>query len=153
MPAAAAGWGLRAASAAVLVLLAGCASTRPVPLAPIPDRPIHLDAACAQVEPDGFREEARLRVAHNRVEALSWQLWVGERGSCRFELAEFSQMRLRPSVELRARDGSGCTLMIWQDPNKVTLAHAGCERRCTPGIYEDAWPVMFDPVSGRCSSK
>jgi hypothetical protein len=140
-----------AASLALLVL-AGCASPR-APLAPIPDRPIHLDAACAQLEADGFREQARLRVAHNRVEELSWQLWVGQRGSCRFELAEFSQVRRRPSVELVANDGSGCKLMIWQDPSKVTLAHAGCERRCTPGIYEDAWPVMFDPATGRCSTK
>jgi hypothetical protein len=142
-----------AAALGLLLVLAGCASPRPGALAPIPDRPIHLDASCAQLEADGFREQARLRVVRNQVEALSWQLWVGERGSCRFELAEFAQVRARPSVELRARDGSGCKLMIWQDPSKVTLAHAGCEQRCTPGIYEDAWPVMFDPTTGWCTTK
>jgi hypothetical protein len=145
---------LRAAAVALAVLVAGfvagCASPRQGP-PPIPDRAIHLDAYCTQTEADGFRETARLLVADNRVQALSWELWVGARGGCRFELAEFTQTRRRPAIELIARDGSGCKLMVWQDPKKVTLAHAGCERRCTPGIYEDAWPVMFDPATGRCT--
>lgn len=139
----------RIAVAAVLVALAaGCASPRPTPIA---DRPIDLAGRCTQAEDDGFREQATLDVRDNRVEALSWQLWVGRRGSCRFDLEEFRQTRSRPSIELQARDGSGCRLMIWQEPRRVTLAHAGCEQRCTPGIYDDAWPVMFEPTTGRCA--
>jgi hypothetical protein len=41
--------------------------------------------------------------------------------------------------------------MIWQDGRRVTLGHAGCERRCSPGIADDAWPVMFDPRTGSCA--
>ena len=122
-----------------------------VPSTPIADRSIDLDGICAQTEDDGFREQATLRVRDNLVQALSWQIWVGRRGSCSFELAEFQQTRRRPHVELAARDGSGCRLMIWQDPRRVTLAHSGCERRCTPGIYDQAWPVMFDPATGACA--
>jgi hypothetical protein len=139
-----------AAACAVAVLVVGCATSRPGP-PPIPDRVIQLDGQCTQTEADGFRETARLRIADNRVQELSWQLWVGQRGGCRFDFAEFTQTRRRPAIELIARDGSGCKLMVWQDPAKVTLAHAGCERRCTPGIYEDAWPVMFDAATGRCT--
>ena len=87
----------------------------------------------------------------NVVQALSWRLWVGSRGSCSFEQSEFRQTRLRPHIELAARDGSGCKLMVWQEPRRVTLAHAGCERHCTPGIYEQAMPVMFDPATGGCA--
>jgi hypothetical protein len=134
----------------VALALVGCGSTRPAPIA---DRPIDLAGRCAQAEEDGFREEATLTVSANRVEALSWQLWVGQRGSCRFELREFTQIRSRPSIELAAQDRSGCTLMVWQEPRRVTLAHAGCEARCTPGIYEEAWPVMFDPRSGACATR
>lgn len=119
--------------------------------APIAARAINLQGQCAQTEEDGFREQATLQVRDNVVQALAWQLWVGKRGSCRFEQAEFSQTRNAPHIELLARDGSGCKLMIWQDPRRVTLAHAGCERRCTPGIYDQAWPVMFDPDTGRCA--
>lgn len=122
-----------------------------VPSTPIADRPIDLDGRCMQTEDDGFREQAMLRVRDNVVQALSWQLWVGRRGSCRFEQADFTQTRRRPHIELTARDGSGCRLQIWQDPRRVTLAHAGCEQRCTPGIYDQAWPVMFDPATGACA--
>jgi hypothetical protein len=82
---------------------------------------------------------------------MSWQLWVGRRGSCRFEHADFRQVRSRPHIELLARDGSGCKLMVWQDPRRITLAHAGCQRRWSGGIYDQAWPVMFDPRSGACA--
>lgn len=124
------------------------AAARPGPIA---DRPIDLDGRCAQAEEDGFREDATLLVRANEVRAMSWQLWVGRRGSCRFEQADFRQVRSRPHIELLARDGSGCKLMVWQDPRRITLAHAGCQRRCTGGIYDQAWPVMFDPRSGACA--
>jgi hypothetical protein len=143
------------ASVAVAALLAalvvaGCGGARPTPIA---DRPIDLAGRCAQTEEDGFREDATLTVRDNRVDALSWQLWVGRRGSCRFELQDFRQVRSRPSIELAARDGSACKLMVWQEPRRVTLAHAGCEARCTGGIYEEAWPVMFEPRTGACATR
>ena len=121
--------------------------------APIADRPIHLSGQCAQTEEDGYREEASLKVDDNQVTALSWQLWVGRRGACRFDLSEFRQTRRRPHIELQARDGSACRLMVWQEPRHVTLAHANCESRCSGGIYEEAWPVMFNPRTGRCAQR
>lgn len=126
----------------------GAPPGRPTPIA---DRPIDLDGMCAQTEDDGFRENARLRVRDNQVLALSWQMQIGRRGSCSFELGEFRQTQRRPHIELVARDGSGCKLMVWQEPRRITLAHAGCAKRCTPGVYEQAWPVMFDPATGRCA--
>lgn len=141
---------LAAAVAVSALVLPGCAETRPKPIA---DRAIHLDGRCAQTEEDGFREEARLLVRDSRVDALSWQLWVGRRGACRFDLEDFRQTRSRPSIELAARDGSACRLMVWQDPRRVTLAHAQCEARCSPGVYEEAWPVMFEPRTGRCATR
>ncbi len=119
--------------------------------APIADRRIDLDGRCTQVEEDGFREEASLLVRDNEVRSLVWQLWVGRKGSCRFDHADFRQTRSAPHIELMARDGSGCKLMVWQDPRRVTLAHAGCQKRCSGGIYDQAWPVMFDPASGACA--
>ena len=119
--------------------------------APIADRRIDLDGRCTQSEEDGFREEASLLVRDNEVRSLAWQLWVGRKGSCRFDHADFRQTRSAPHIELLARDGSGCKLMVWQDPRRVTLAHAGCQKRCSGGIYDQAWPVMFDPKSGACA--
>ena len=133
---------------AFTALITACAS-RPAPIA---YHPISIDAHCAQVEEDGFREDARLSVVDNRVQPLAWQLSVGPRprGSCRFALADFRQTREKPQIELLARDGSGCRLFVWQEPGRVTLVHADCEARCSAGIYEEAWPVSFDPASGTC---
>jgi hypothetical protein len=149
------------------VMLAGCSAIplpslpslpslpiigRPsAPSAPIADRRIDLAGNCSQTEEDGFREQAVLTIEDNRVNTLQWELWVGRRGSCRFDLAAFEQTKRRPSIELRERNGSGCMLMVWQDPRRVTLEHAHCEAHCTPGIYESAWPVRFDPKTGLCA--
>ncbi len=130
-----------------LGVLTACAS-RPTPIA---YHPISIDGRCVQREEDGFREDARLVVDDNRVRAIDWQLWVGERGTCRFALADFRQTREKPQVELLANDRSGCRLFVWQEPGRVTLAHADCEARCTAGIYDEAWPVLFDAASGGCS--
>jgi hypothetical protein len=126
-------------------------AARPGRPGPIPEAVITLQGRCAQSEPDGFREQAVLEVAQNEVRALAWDVWIGQRGSCRFDHADFRQTKQRPHIELLARDGSGCKLMVWQEPRRVTLAHAGCEKRCTQGVYDRAWPVMFDPATGGCA--
>jgi hypothetical protein len=119
--------------------------------APIADLPISINGQCAQQDESGFREQASLRINDSVVQQVAWQLWVGRRGSCEFKQADFRQTQRRPHVELTANDGSGCKLMIWRDDRRITLAHAGCQKRCSPGIYEEAWPVMFDPASGACA--
>ena len=151
-----------AALAALLALLGACgpmlpgtpsAPARPTPSrpAPIADRLINLEGACDQTEDDGFHENARLSVRDNQVRALSWQMRIGRRGSCSFELGAFQQIKSRPHIELVERDGSGCKLMVWQEPRRITMAHTGCAKHCTPGVYESAWPVMFDPATGGCA--
>jgi len=132
----------------LFALLASCGMLSTTPIA---DRAIDLNGHCAQTDEAGYRENATLRVQGNAVQAMSWQVQVGRRGGCRFELGEFTQTRLRPHAELIARDGSGCKLMVWQEPRKISLAHAGCERHCTGGVYEDTYPVMFDPATGGCA--
>ncbi|MFT4102299.1 MAG: hypothetical protein QM674_14920 [Burkholderiaceae bacterium] len=146
------GWRV-VALALASVLLGSCATPGAMPgKTPIAYRAINLDGRCAQTEDDGFRENATLKVADNVVQSLQWQLSVGKRGGCRFDGADFRQVQTRPHIELRARDGGGCKLMIWRDDRRITLAHAGCESRCTGNVYDQAWPVMFDPSSGACAS-
>lgn len=126
----------------------GACASRPTPIA---YHPITIDAHCTQREEDGFREDARLVIDDNRVRAIDWTLWVGQRGSCHFALDDFRQTREKPQVELTTRNGDGCRLFVWQEPGRVTLAHAACEAHCTAGIYEEAWPALFDPSSGGCA--
>jgi hypothetical protein len=121
-------------------------SSRPTP---IPAQVISLNGSCSQRESDGFREQATLQVDKDEVRELNWQLWVGNKGSCTFTGSEFTQTQKAPHIELRAKDGSGCRLIIYQDKRWITLAHAACQKRCTGDIYDEAWPVMFDR-SGKC---
>ncbi len=143
------------AGLAVLLLVGSCATdgegaTRMT--GRYPDRLAGtFNGFCQQREEDGFEERAALRVVRYQVQTLTWQTVVGRRGSCTFDLGEFRQTRSRPHVELLANDGSGCRLLIYQDARRVTMAHSSCSKRCTPGVYDQAWPVMFDPASGRCA--
>jgi hypothetical protein len=139
-----------AGSVAALAALAACAgvSRTPVPAS----GPLTLQGNCAQSDEDGFREQARLEVAGGAVQALDWQIWIGRKGTCSFQLDQFRQTKSRPHIELQSLDRSGCKLVVYQDPRRVTLGHAGCERSCTNGVHDQAWPVMFDPRSGGCAN-
>jgi hypothetical protein len=121
------------------------------PRAPIADRAISVAGSCTQTEEDGFREQATILVDNNEVRGVDWKIWVGKKGQCSFEGADFTQTQKRPHIEMLAKDGSGCKLLVWQTEQRVTLAHSGCAKRCTPGIYEEAWPVMFHPKTGACA--
>lgn len=131
-------------------LTVGCGSS--VGLRPIADRPITLDARCEGRGQTGLAESSRLKVTASRVEALTWRIDGSSRGRCEFELADFDQRRARPHIELAARDGSGCRLMIWRDPRHITLSHAGCERVCPSALLSDALPILFDPARGGCAA-
>lgn len=134
----------------VLASVAGC--TGPGPLRPIAEQAVSLNGRCEGTGQTGLRESSALTVTANTVRALSWQVDGGPRGQCRFDLADFRQTRSRPHIELAARSGTGCRLMIWRDPRHITLSHAGCERQCPSGLLADALPVIFDPVSGGCAA-
>lgn len=115
-------------------------------------RNIQLAGRCNQVDVDGFGENVILDVRDSTVVALNWTIRVGRKGSCSFPGGDFYQVRSRPHIELRSRDGSGCKLMIWQDPRRITLGHTGCERWCQPAsIADEAFPAMFDPRTGGCA--
>lgn len=142
---------LRLISIGVAVVLAvGCSA--PSGLRPISDRPISLDARCTGIGQTGLRETSQLTVHQSAVRALSWHVDGGVRGQCRFELEDFRQTRARPHIELVARSGNGCQLMIWRDPRHITLSHAGCDRQCPSGLLTDALPVIFDPAGGGCAA-
>lgn len=114
-------------------------------------RGISINGRCKQTDHGGYTEDATVRVAGGKVTALDWSITIPRRGTCRFDGRKFRQTKSSPSIELVARDGSGCKLLMWSDPRRVTLAHAGCAKFCTRGIYSKAWPVMFNPKSGRCA--
>lgn len=161
-----------AGTAAILLILTGCSNIpfldggsrapAPAPTAPAPapapklSKPkpgtINLVGNCDQREVDGFEESAQVVVENSVIKDLTWKMKIGRKGMCRFEGAKFKQTRVKPSITLEAIDGSGCKLLMWTDPRRVTLAHSNCAKYCTPTkVYDKAWPVMFDPNTGACA--
>lgn len=124
---------------------------RKLPRAGRRGRGISLVGSCKQTERDGYAEDAKVRVVGGTVTQLDWRIKIPRKGSCRFDGNKFRQTKTSPSVELLAKDGSGCKLLMWTDPRRVTLAHSNCAKFCTRGAYGKAWPVMFNPKSGRCA--
>ncbi|MGB7182840.1 MAG: hypothetical protein WA888_22045 [Burkholderiaceae bacterium] len=115
---------------------------------------INLVGDCKQKEIDGFEENAQVVVKGGRMLNLTWRMRLGRKGTCSFDGEDFRQTRDTPSIELVAKDGSGCRLLMWADgrSHRVTLAHNNCANFCTRGVYDKAWPVMFDPRTGGCAN-
>ena len=108
--------------------------------------------SCHQKDIDGFAEDADLRVQGGQVTALTWRAKAGRKGQCSFDLRDFNQVKNGPHIELASRSRGACKLMIYQEPRRVTLAHANCQSFCSPrSVADEAWPVMFNPQTGRCA--
>ena len=138
--------------------LAPLAKTPPAPPAPrlgrptrvMQARPITLAMRCAAMDERKHTVQADVEVAEGTVRYLRARL-AQPRGSCEFALPDFAQTKALPSIELRARDGSGCTLRMWEQGPQVVLAYHACESYCQPGqAFGDMLPVLFDRRVGRC---
>ncbi|MBC9072913.1 hypothetical protein IAI53_13135 [Thauera sp. CAU 1555] len=164
------GFGLRPAPAVALaaLLLGACATPRPTPapapdsgivvpaepsaargrLRPMPVRPLNVRADCRFTDEAGYAASTRLDVVQAEVRDFAATVDVPRRGSCRFDLNGFRQVRHEPHVELRAADG--CTVRMWEQGAQVTVAFAECASRCSSGTFDYVWPILVDRSSGRC---
>ncbi|MCZ4304174.1 hypothetical protein O4G98_05455 [Zoogloeaceae bacterium G21618-S1] len=134
------------------------AATPPAPPAPRATRsgramtatPIDLAMRCAARDERKHTVQADVDVSQGQVRYLRARV-AQPKGACEFTLADFEQTRILPSIELRARDNSGCTLMLWEQGPQVVLAYNNCAAHCAPQtIFYDALPILFDRRVGRC---
>lgn len=134
------------------------AATPPAPPAPragrprhaMAARPINLSMRCAARDERRHTVQADVDVADGQVRYLRARV-AQPKGACEFALPDFEQTRTLPSVELRARNRSGCTLMLWEQGPQVVLAYNNCAAYCQPQtIFTDALPILFDLRVGRC---
>lgn len=134
---------------AVAVPEAARPSERPGRLKPMPVRPLNVQADCRFKDEVGYSASARLDVSYSEVRSFAATVDVPRRGSCRFDLADFQQVRTQPHVELKARDG--CVVRMWEQGDQVTVAFAQCASRCDRGTFDYVWPILVDRPSGRCN--
>ena len=113
-------------------------------------RPITLAMRCAAMDERHHTVQADVDVAAGTVRYLRARI-AEPTGACEFALPDFRQVKTQPSIELRARDGSGCTLRLWEQGPQVTLAYSGCDAYCQPRqAFSEMLPILFDRRVGRC---
>jgi hypothetical protein len=117
---------------------------------PTPAAGLTLHGSCSGRDEGGYAETVRIEVARGTVAALDARIDIPNRGSCRYQLAEFRQTKQTPFVELLARSGSACAVRMWQQGDRVTVAATDCAEKCTRGAFEYAWPIELRSPGGGC---
>ena len=113
-------------------------------------RPIDLTMRCAARDERRHTVQADVDVRAGQVRYLRARV-AQPRGACEFALPDFEQTRVLPSIELLARDGSGCRLLMWEQGPQVVLGYDNCAAYCAPQtVFSDALPILFDLRVGRC---
>lgn len=116
---------------------------------PIEDRPLNVRADCSFRDEVGYAGRLDLEVRDANVQRFAARVDVPRRGSCRFDLADFRQAAALPTVTL-AGASSRCTVRMWEQGSKVTVAFSDCQAQCDGGTFDYLWPILVEAPSGRC---
>jgi hypothetical protein len=136
--------------------LRGLEPAPPAPMPPVvvtpeaPAQTLTVKGSCVGRDETGYAESVQLDVAEGQVRQFDARIDVPKRGSCRFQLAEFSQTRRQPYVELAARSKTACAIRMWQQGSRVTVTATECEEKCARGAFEYIWPIQIDEKMGGC---
>lgn len=114
----------------------------------MPVKPLQVKADCRFKDETGYSGSALLNVDYDQVKAFNATVDIPRRGSCRFDLADFQQVKAPAHVQLLA--SNGCSVRMWEQGNQVTVAFSQCARQCTGNASEYLWPILVDRHSGHC---
>jgi hypothetical protein len=117
---------------------------------PFPAGTLSVRSECNSRDESGYTETIKLAVDRGRVALLEAKIVIPRRGSCGFSLSDFRQTRTEPHVELRSSTGSMCTVRMWQQGKRFTVAFNDCQEKCTRGAFEYVWPVELNSADGSC---
>jgi len=139
--------------------LAPAKPSQPTPPAPAVGRPkkameahaLNVAFRCASHDERHSTAQADVEVLDGRVAYLRARLATPKGGVCEFALPDFTQQKRLPNVELKANSGR-CTLRMWEQGPKVTLAYSDCEDYCKPAAaMEYILPILYDRRVNRCN--
>jgi hypothetical protein len=119
-------------------------------LKPMPTRALNVKSHCAHRDAVGTSTQLDLLVKDALVKTFSAQVSMKSYGTCRFNLKDFNQTEKLPQVLLKAKDGSGCSVRMWEEGTRVTLAFNSCPKSCERDAFSYLWPIMVEANSGRC---
>ncbi|HQU80373.1 MAG TPA: hypothetical protein PLU47_13015 [Azonexus sp.] len=119
-------------------------------LKPQPTRPLNVRAKCSTKDAIGTVRRLDLLVKEASVQTFDAQVTMKEYGACRFNLRDFEQVEKMPQALLRHRQETGCTVRMWEQGNKVTIAFDNCPKSCEGDAFSYLWPLIVEGKSGRC---
>ena len=121
-------------------------------LEPIPDRPLNVKTNCNFRDETGYRGRLDLQVKDADVRRFRAEVKIPKRGICRFDLKNFQQVNELQRVQVAlstARDT--CTVRVWEQENRVTVAFRDCQAQCSGESFDYLWPILVDASTGKCS--
>jgi len=120
-------------------------------LKPMPTRPLNVKSRCSTRDAIGTATQLDLLVKDAVVKSFSAQVNIKGYGVCRFNLKDFQQAEKLPQALLKAKDGSDCSVRMWEEGSRVTVAFNSCPKSCERDAFSYLWPILVDAKSGRCS--
>jgi hypothetical protein len=117
---------------------------------PQPTRPLNVRSRCSHSDAIGTVTRLNLLVKEAEVKSFDAQVSMKGHGSCNFKMSDFAQDAKLPQVLLRHKKESSCTVRMWEQGHKVTIAFNSCPKSCEGKAFEYLWPVVVDARNGRC---
>lgn len=120
-------------------------------LKPMPTRPLNVKSSCTHRDTMGTQTRLNLLVKNAEIKTFKAQVSIPQRGTCRFDLKDFQQTATLPQALLKAKDGSECSVRMWEQGKEVTIAFNSCPKACEGEAFNYLWPILVDAKSGRCT--
>lgn len=120
-------------------------------LKPLPTKPLNVKSKCSHRDAVGTQTRLNLLVKNAEVKAFNAQVSIPKHGVCRFDLKNFQQTATLPQAFLKAKDGSDCSVRLWEQGKEVTIAFNSCPKACEGEAFNYLWPILVDAKSGRCT--
>ena len=120
-------------------------------LKPIPTKPLNVKSNCSHRDAVGTQTTLKLLVKNAEVKTFTAQVNIPKHGICRFDLKNFKQTATLPQALLKAKDGSECSVRLWEQGQEVTVAFNSCPKACEGEAFSYLWPILVDAKSGRCT--
>ncbi len=119
-------------------------------LKPMPTRPLNVKSRCSHRDAIGTLTQLDLQVREAEVRRFDARVTMKGKGTCSFNLKNFTQKEKLPQALLMAKDGSDCSVRLWEQGQRVTVAFNNCAQACEKDAYSYLWPIMVEAKSGKC---
>ena len=115
-----------------------------------PTRPLNIRSRCTHKDAIGTTTRLDLLVKDAEVQSFTAQVTMKGYGTCSFNLNDFEQSEKLPQALLKHKHEAGCSVRMWEQGQKITIAFNSCPKSCEKDAFSYLWPIMVEAKSGRC---